>query len=392
MRHGIRQRLAWDVVAPYPPAQAVWMHGASAGDILALAPTLRALLQHEPRLSPLLSTLTNSGYALAQQEMPEVPLIYAPYDLPHTTLRALQAIRPQVLVLEYTELWPALIHAAKRVGTKLVLHNGRFGEGSLMRYRMLFSMVGPLLAEFDVLLMRDEMEAERAISLGAQAERVKITGNTKFDSLKRQRPQSPQEARTLWRERLGFHADDWVWIWGSTHASEEAQLRPIYEALRAQYPQLKLIIAPRYTDRAAGLAALFQGTLLSEIEKRRGEKPQVIVVDRVGELSQIYACAELAFVGGSFTKRGGQNILEPALHAIPVTFGPHTANISDQTRVLLGRGGLQVRTLQELSQITQQLITRPTERRKLGTMAHEATLAIHGAAERNAQEILKLLS
>jgi 3-deoxy-D-manno-octulosonic-acid transferase len=381
LRHGILERLSWAEPVALDSGPRAWFHGASAGDLLALGPTLRALKKLRPEVVPLMSTITNSGHAIGEKEFRDVPLRYAPYDLPGATRRAMAHVRPRVLVLEYTELWPNLMYAAKGIGARIVLHNGRFSERNLGNYRLLFRAFGNLLAEIDLFLMRDEEEAARAIKLGALAERVRVTGNTKFDNLRL--PTLPPPAMVELREKLAWAPDDPVWIWGSTHEGEEDKLAAGYRQLKARWPKLKLIIAPRYIERAPKLREHFGGCLRS----RAVPGADVVVLDTIGELFHLYDLATLVFIGGSFVLRGGQNILEPAVHGKPVTFGPHMENFADSVQVLLGRGGTQVKDPEQLMRVTAELLERPDEIAKLGEMARHAVLSVRGAAERNAHAL-----
>lgn len=392
LRHGITQRLALDTPQPRALSSGplVWFHGASAGDLLALRPTISALQMLRKDCAVSLSTITNSGHAIAQKEMPDIPLRYAPYDMPGSTERAIRLVNPSVLVLEYTEMWPALITSASRAGVKIILHNGRFAAKNVGNYKRMFWLLGNLLDHFSLLLMRDEEEAERAKALGADPGKVRITGNTKFDNLRvpGEPPPGLQELFKTLNWPTGA-SDALIWIWGSTHDGDEERLKPIYERLKQTHPTLKLIIAPRYTERARSIAALFGNRACLRTAARRDA--EVLVVDTIGELFALYGFASLVFVGGSFSRRGGQNILEPAAHGRPVTFGPRMENFADSVQVLLGRGGTQVKDEEQLYRVTEELISRPDERHKLGALAHDAVIEVRGAAEKNARLIASVL-
>ena len=188
----------------------------------------------------------------------------------------------------------------KATGARVVLHNGRFSAKNLPNYQFLFRMVGNVLNDIDMFLMRDEEEAARAMKLGAPLERVHVTGNTKFDNLKEPAALSPELGAL--RKQLGWAADDPVWVWGSTHDGEEEKLLPGLRQLKARFSKLRLIVAPRYVERAPRVAELLGGELRSKITKTS----DVLVVDTIGELFSFYGMATLVFVGGSFVSRGGQ--------------------------------------------------------------------------------------
>ncbi len=392
LKQGFRERWglyprAWPGLGVGPR---IWLHGASAGDVLALLPLVRELKELRPDAKIILSTMTNSGRTMAERDRSLVSAItYVPYDLWGAVRRALHRIRPDVLVLEYTELWPQLIHGARRHGVRLVLHNGRLSAARVHRYRRFFRLVGNLLRPFDLLLMRDEQEADTARRLGAYEHQLKITGNTKFDNLTRD---PPADKVSELRRVAAFPKDALVWVAGSTHEGEEELLLDAYLELRRLQPSLRLIIAPRYVERAERVVALAAKRNLGTSLRSKGEPAaDVFVLDTIGELAACYALAHLVFVGGSFVARGGQNILEPAACGKPVIFGPNMQNFSDSVQVLLGRGGMQVINPEQLVRVMQDLFSRPSHREELGRLAAEQVRKVRGAAHRNALHIVSLL-
>ncbi len=394
-RNGFLQRLGF-----YPPhtfpeggSPRVWLHGASAGDLLALSPMIGRLRAQFPGAKVILSTTTNTGYLMASERLVSQidAVVYAPYDLWGATRRAAKAIRPDLLVLEYTEIWPNLIRAAKRSGAKVALTNGRFSPEHLGKYRTLFSLIGNPLRDIDLFLMREDEEAERVLGLGAALERVWVTGNTKFDALAV--PGQRGEDLSL-RRALGLPDGVQVLIAGSTHEGEEEQVLQVYQGLLREHPDLRLVIAPRYIDRASRVAALVQQSGLSvglrTEENRTGGR--VVVLDTIGELSRAYRLATVVFVGGSFTTRGGQNILEPAAQGRPVLFGPHMENFHDSVQVLVGRGGIQVNDAEHLFRVLSELLSRPDTLASLGELAQAAVRQVSGASDRNVEHLERLLS
>lgn len=392
LRDGFRKRMGWyDADWPALPAgPRVWVHGASAGDVLALIPTLRELKRLRPEVQIVLSTITNSGRLMAERERRAFDAItYLPYDVPGPVNRTLQRIAPRVLVLEYTELWPRLIRAASRRGIALVLHNGRFADARLRGYRRLFALTGNLLAPFRLLLMRDEREGDNARRLGAPEQALHVTGNTKFDNVSTEVP--ALKVGEL-RAAAALPEDAPVWVAGSTHEGEEELLLQVFLRLRRSFPALRMIIAPRYVERAERIAAMAAKTGLStRLRSKPGDAVDVLVLDTIGELAACYTLASLVFVGGSFVRRGGQNILEPAACGKPVLFGPYMQNFADSVQALLGRGGIQVANAEQLERVLADLLQRDEHRRELGDMAREQVLAVRGAAGRNAELIARLL-
>jgi 3-deoxy-D-manno-octulosonic-acid transferase len=393
VRQGIRVRLGfYQRPLPGGGGPRVWMHGASAGDVLGLVPIVRELKALRPDARVIISAITDSGASMARQRLVAQGLAematFLPYDLPGACRRTIAALRPDVLVLEYTELWPQLIAAASAANVKLALTNGRLRPRNVPRYRILFRLAGNLLEKFDVLMMRAEDEAERALLLGAPRERVHVTGNTKFDALAVSVPEaedaSLRGALALGKERL--------WVCGSTHEGEESGLLRIFAVLQREHPDLRLLIAPRYIERAQRVLGLARSLgLRARLRSESGGPEPVIVLDTIGELVRAYQLATVVFVGGSFGRRGGQNILEPAACGKPVLFGPRMENFQDSVQVLVGRGGLQVKDPVALLRLMRDLLARPDEIRKLGELAREAVSSVRGASARDARLIAELL-
>jgi 3-deoxy-D-manno-octulosonic-acid transferase len=393
VRHGVRRRLGYYPSDPLRgAAPRVWLHGASAGDVLGLVPIVRELKALRPDARVVVSAITDSGAAMAEQKLVQSRLAdfvtFLPYDLPGACRRTVEALRPDVLVLEYTELWPQLIHAASAAGARLALTNGRIAPENLSRYRFLFRIVGNLVERFDLLLMRADDEAERVLLLGADPERVHVTGNTKFDALAVSVPAGEDAAL---RAALGIGKER-VWVCGSTHEGEEGALLDVFAKVRGDAPDLRLVLAPRYIERAARVLGLArERNLPARLRSEPGGNEAVIVLDSIGELVRAYQLATVVFVGGSFTDRGGQNILEPAACGKPVLFGPRMENFQDSVQVLVGRGGLEVKDPAALLRLLRDLLARPDEMRTLGQLAREAVSAVRGASARDARLIARLL-
>jgi 3-deoxy-D-manno-octulosonic-acid transferase len=394
LRHGIPFRLGL-----YRPSfergrgrPRIWLHGASAGDLLSLQPMMKELKARLPGCCIIVTTITNSGLAIARKKLAEADvLLYAPYDLPGATRRAVAALAPDLLVLEYTEIWPNLIRAAHAAGVRIALTNGRFNPAKMSRYRAMFRAIGNPLRRIDCFLMRSDEEAERALVLGAAPDRVWVTGNTKFDALVLDAGTAREEAL---QAEMGLDADAPVLMAGSTHEGEEEIVLATYAKLRARHRGLRLVVAPRYVERAGRIMALAAEAGLTARLRSAGRTAgaaDVTVLDSIGELAAAYRLATLVFVGGSFVRRGGQNVLEPAAQGKPVLFGPHMENFKDSVQVLQGRGGLQVGTPDRLLKVADELLSRPDQLEELGAMARRSVGAIRGASARNVEHMLSIL-
>lgn len=399
LRRGLRPRLGLYPSAPWPPSRGagprVWLHGSSAGDILALSPIIRELRRREPESTLIVSAMTGSGMAMAESKLADAvdARTFLPYDLPGACARALAAVQPDLLVLEYTELWPNLVASARQRGARVALTNGRFHEKRVGAYRLLFRLIGNPLRELDALLMRTDAEAERAVLLGAPKDRVSVTGNTKFDLVGK-----PAGGEKLAELRAAFGVEDEpVWVAGSTHEGEEEALLGIFNTLRAEFPRLRLLVAPRYPERAGRIAAQARGLGLgvalrtqASREAPVGRDVPVLVLDTIGELLDAYGLATVVFVGGSFVPRGGQNILEPAGQGKPVLYGPNMSNFADSLEVLQGRGGIQLGSFHELEQVLRSLLEREGECERLGRIAQASVRKFSGASARDADILLRL--
>jgi len=393
-RDGLGERLGFYAPGRVPEGGSprIWLHGASAGDLLSLAPMIDRLKARFPGSKIIVSTITNTGRLMAEERLKAKidAVVFAPYDVWGATRRAVKAIAPDLLVLEYTEIWPNLIRAAHDAGSRVALTNGRFSPQHLGRYRALFTLIGNPLDDIDLFLMRDSDEAERVLSLGAARERVQVTGNTKFDSLVplSQAPEDPSL-----RAALNFPGNARVLIAGSTHEGEEETLLEIYAELRKARGDLCLVIAPRYIERSERVTALATAAGLQWGLRSKGNPAQapVVVLDSIGELARAYRLASLVFVGGSFTTRGGQNILEPAAQGKAVLFGPHMENFRDSVQVLLGRGGIQVKDKEHLGRVVAELLDRPEQLAALGNLAQQAVRQVSGASDRNVEKMAELL-
>ncbi len=392
-RDGFWQRLGFygSAVPKAGGGPRVWLHGASAGDLLALSPMIDRLRARFPQAVLVLSTMTNTGHLMARERLAKKvdAVVYAPWDLWGATRRAARALSPDLLVLEYTEIWPNLIRAVHDRGGRVALTNGRFSPQHLTRYRAFFDAIGNPLHDIDLFLMRETVEAERALQLGAPAPRVVVTGNTKFDAMV---PSEALEDLVL-RSALGLPADAPVWIAGSTHEGEEEQVLDAYRQLVRRFPTLRLVIAPRYIERAERVLGLIESAGLHGARRSVANTlgAPVVVLDTIGELSRAYRLATVVFVGGSFITRGGQNILEPAAQGKPVLFGPHMENFHDSVQVLVGRGGIQVKDVEHLVRVMAELLARPESLAHLGELARTAVRQISGASDRNVDALAGLL-
>lgn len=369
----------------------LWFHAVSVGEVVALAPLIDAVKELIPEASVVVSTGTETGqdkahHAIAQADR----FLYLPIDFPSCVEPVVKTIGPDLFVLMETELWPNLVHSLKRVGATVVLANGRISDRSFPRYRRLRRFFGPVLEEMDLFLMSSELDAQRIQAMGAHVDRIKVTGNTKFDALPG--ATDPSIANEM-RELLQLDPSDPVIVAGSTHPGEHEIVLDAYNRLTEAFPDLVLVLVPRHVEKTPAIVsamadrhmeAPFLRSAADRGETRNGRK--VVIVDRTGELFRIYSLASVVFVGGSLVPRGGQNILEPAAWGKVVLFGPSMEDFRDARDSLVRAGaGKEVHGVDDLASHLQQVLADAEAAQSLGARGREAILSHVGSARRNAE-------
>ena len=345
----------------------IWIHAVSVGEVLAARALVGPLKERFPGRRIFLSTTTATGNAVARQSVGAADgLLFAPFDWPGPVRRALRAVDPALLVLVETEIWPNLIHEARRRGTRVALVNGRISPRSFPRYRRIRRFLKPVLAEVDVFLMQGEAHARRVKDMGAPPEKVKVTGNLKFDSLGEVRTPEPL-ARLI-------GAGGPLWVAGSTAAGEEEMVLRALRAARAAVPGVRLLLAPRHPERFAEVASLVERAGWRGVRRTALSRPwsdeDVLVLDTMGELAKVYALAAVVFVGGSLVPAGGHNVLEAAVAGKAVIVGPHMQNFQEVADEFLADGALvQVRSAEELGAEVAALLADAARRDAIGSRA-----------------------
>jgi 3-deoxy-D-manno-octulosonic-acid transferase len=363
----------------------LWLHAVSVGEVNLLAPLLKRIEQERPEWECVISTTTATGMALAKKKYPRQMVFYCPLDFSWAVKAAMRRVRPDVLLLAELELWPNMIRAAKRCGAKVAVINGRLGEKSFRGYRRIRPLVASLLRQIDLLAVQDETYAERFRALGARPETVHVTGSMKYDGAQTDR-NNPATRRLA--ALAGFADDDIVLLAGSTQEPEEEMALATFRALGPQWPQLRLILVPRHPDRFEAVAKLLESSGMSW--QRRTTLPgeaasgsRVLLVDVVGELGAWWGTAQIALVGGSMGRRGGQNMIEPAAYATAVSFGPNTWNFRDIVAAMLARdAAVVVNNGEEFTRFVRRCLEQPEQAAALGQRAQALVLSQLGATGR----------
>ncbi len=374
----VRERLARRGARVIGPS--AWVHAVSVGEALAVASLVDGLRRMYPELPVVMTTVTETGARIVRERFASAATHrFFPLDLPGPVRRLVRAIQPAFLICMETELWPNTFRFLARRRVPVMIVNGRLSDRSFRRYRLIKPLLRPMLNDVRVFAMQSQEDARRIITLGAQPERVFVTGNVKHE------PSLDAGGSTeLWLRLLGLGPGQRVWIAGSTHQGEEQLVLDAHRAGRAQCADLVLMLAPRHPERVPEVLALaaargWRAVRRSELPRGEGVD-SVIVLDTVGELAQLYTLAEVVFVGGSLVSAGGHNMLEPALRGKPVLIGPHTANFRESTRLLVESGGaVVVGDGAELAGYLRRLLADSGLRAKMGTAAREAAASRHGA-------------
>lgn len=368
----------------------IWVHGVSVGEVAASEPLVRALERALPDHEIVVTTSTQTGQAVARRKFPEKRVGYFPIDFSWTVKRTFEAVRPSLIVLVELELWPNFLSEAKAQKVPVVVVNGRISEKSFRGYRVGRRFL-PLndVAHYCV---QTEQYAKRFRKLGVSEDKITVTGSMKYDNV----VTSHGDAISA-RSSMGLGENDLVWIAGSTHSPEERILIDVFARLQKTQPDLRLVLAPRHNERTAEVKKAVEGAgmkavLRSEQQKNAGNDG-VLIVDTLGELSRLYAGADLVFVGGSLIPHGGQNMLEPAALGKPVIFGPHVTNFQESAeRLLEAQGAIQVQDEKDLEARLRELLADRSAARALGLRGLQAIEAAKGATDKTVAVLRPLLA
>ena len=383
--------------SPHPPfakgggGGIIWVHAVSVGEVMAALPMLKSLKKRYPSRGIILSTITDTGQKVAREGAPEDTIIvYLPFDIASILNTVLKRIKPEILIVIETELWPNLFRVFKENGIPVILFNGRISEGSFKGYKKVSFFMKRILSYVDFFGMQGEEYAERIRSLGANKSRVKTLGNFKFDT-------KPPSQIPEWTKKIKGP----VIIAGSTYEREEEFLTSVYLELKKDFPDLNLIIAPRHPERFKGVEDMLsskgisfikrsafstQHSRLSEATDRQTIKGMIILLDTIGELSAVYGRADIAIIGKSFKGYGGQNPLEPAYWEKPILCGPHMENFPVIKDFYNAGAALEVNE-EGLYAKLKELLRSPEKAKEIGSKAQELYRRNAGAVER-AMEII----
>lgn len=364
----------------------VWFHAVSVGEVNLLAPMLSEIARRRPNWRCVVSTTTATGFALANKKYPSLTVFYCPLDFSWAVQAAMRRICPTCLVLTELELWPNLIAAARRHGARVAVINGRLSEQSYRGYRRVRRLLKSALGQLDLIAAQNQEYAERFLALGAPASRVHVTGSLKFDGAQTDRGNA---ATVRLRQLAGITDDDVVFLAGSTQSGEETAALSAYCALAQEFPRLRLIVVPRHPERFYSVAEELSRTGLAWQRRSRleaeGADPhsRLLLVDTIGELGAWWGAAHMAFVGGSLSSRGGQNMIEPAAYGAAICFGPNTRNFRDVVAMLLDhQAAVVVHDAEELTAFVSRCLADHDFAERLGRRARSLVASQLGATRR----------
>ena len=375
---------------------AIWVHAASVGEIVATSPLVREFRKVFPDSPILVSVVTTGGYEMAHRIIKDADaIIYFPLDLPFLASRVVGRIRPRVFLPVETELWPNFLKKAKQLDVPVMMVNGRISDRSVKQYKYLFGMLREMIGTVKCFAMQSSIDADYIMRLGAPRELVTVTGNTKFDQAY---TSVSADERAALIEELGLSGASRIMIAGSTHRGEEELVLAAFKAVREKDPGVRLIIAPREVLRTMEVEHLcrkagFTVTTRKELQKgdaARGE--DIVILDTVGELGRVYGLGDVIYIGGSLIPHGGHNILEPAAHGKAIIVGNQMFNFKDIHALFRNRNAVvTVTNGEELARETLRLFGDAAERARL----EAETLAIinenKGASEKSARILVEML-
>jgi len=361
----------------------IWIHAVSVGEVIAALPFLKAIGKGFPGLKIVFSTTTYTGQRIARERFPEADrIMYIPWDTWLTINRVVKIISPKLFITIETELWPCLFKTLKNNGSHIILLNGRISSESFKGYKRIRPFTKKILSFIDFLYMQGKIDAERIIAIGADEKKVGIMGNFKFDI------ELDRNKSVHWMDEIQGR----ILLAGSTHKGEEEIILDAYEEVKKDIHDLKLILAPRHPERFNEVAEILKrrnlefcrrselpvhGSQFTPAPSRsfgtgravHRQQPDIILLDTIGELSQLFSRATVSFIGGSLLPYGGHNILEPAYWGNPIIFGPHMDNFPFAKDFLREDAAIMVKDSRDFARAIKDLLSNSEKAKQMGKNA-----------------------
>lgn len=375
------------------PKQVIWVHAVSVGETLAAVPLIRRLQADYPDAQLVVTTMTPTGSERVTAAFGDsVYHVYAPYDLPDAVARFIRRVRPDLLVIMETELWPNLIAGCAQRKIPVLVANARLSAKSAKGYSKVSALVRPMLQQLSGIAAQHQDDGQRFVELGLPEEKLQVTGNIKFDlELSTSIIDRAASLKQAWRS----DSERPILLAASTHRGEDPLVLDAYEQLLKQHSELLLVLVPRHPERFDEVATLCEQRGFSVVRRSAGVAPtaehQILLGDTMGELLTFCGASDVVFMGGSWVPVGGHNVIEPAAWSLPVFSGPHLFNFTEASSLLLDAGGMKV--CDEPAQLAEQvsvLLNDESERQAMGAAAKAVAEQNRGALERLLAEIRRL--
>lgn len=365
----------------------MWLHAVSVGEVASAVGFIQMINSAFPHLRIIVSTVTDTGRKVAKERLNNIAkIVYIPFDIPLFIRNAISHYRPTLFVIMETELWPNLIREFNRSKIPVILINGRISEKSFKGYHKLRFFIGDVLQKMDKFCVQNELYAERLNKLGAPADKIFVVGNFKFDA----RPPGPVPE---WTKLIKGK----VIVAGSTHNPEEEIILSSYMKLKEEFPSIILILAPRHPERFKEVESLVKKKGLRYIKRSHllTQSPSkididILILDVIGELGSVYGACDIAIIGGSFIKHGGQNPLEPAYWSKGIVCGPSMENFPFVEEFYREKAALRVDE-GTLYEHLSELLKNPQEISLMGKRARKIYDKNSGATQRTFDIIKKYL-
>ena len=373
--------------------ETIWVHAVSVGEVLAITRIVERLRTEFPAGRIVVSTTTDTGQKLARERFGEDNVFYPPLDLPFAVRPYFEALRPKLLILAESEFWPNLLRWARLSGAAIAVVNARVSDRSFPGYLRFRKLLRPMMLEIDLFLAQSEEDARRLIQIGAPQERVRVTGNLKFEV----KPPAKSSLVAAFADSIRDGGVGPVIAAGSTLEGEEVLLLEMYRQVQQGHPHAVLLLAPRHPERFDRVAEIISSSGIPFQQRSQWNapapiRPGVFLLDSIGELAALYEIADIGFIGGSLVPRGGHNVVEAAQFGKPILVGPYTENFRDIVEIFRRADALCVVTAQSLTPDVLQLLQDPEQRTVLGRRAAEVMRSQQGATEKTMNALLFLLS
>jgi 3-deoxy-D-manno-octulosonic-acid transferase len=394
---GLSERLGFygrEIRSSVKNSRPLWIHAASVGEIVSACGLVEHIKKRFPSRKIIVSAFTYTGYLTARRILSDSSVIFFPLDHPWIVKRALFIFDPSVMVFLETEIWPNMLRSAHRRGTPTVLLIGRFSTRSFKKYSSLSWFFRSVLENFSSMGMQTQEDVDRAKKLGADPQKVVFTGNLKRMGLAKRSDYNAKAADSFdLKRKVTGH----LLVAGSSHRGEEEILLNAFRSLKQRFPDFRMVLAPRHPQRFAEVERLLEASGLefekkSEINGRATPSQDVLFLDTLGDLEELYAVGDVAFVGGSLIDAGGHNLLEPARVRRPILFGPYMANFAGLAQEMKEKGGaIEVRDEADLVREITDLLNDANKRLDMGERAYQVAVDERRVSERTAELLYRYL-